>query len=73
MAMVYASLMDSRFLPSTSKSPGPVFQVWARRWQKPTVAVRDVDQLGMAEDVMRSQVAEAERVLTAMKEKTSAF
>jgi hypothetical protein len=67
MAMVYASLMDSCYLPSTSDSPGPVFQVWARRWRKPTVAIRDVDRLDMAEDVIRSQVAEAEKVLSAAK------
>jgi len=65
--MVYASLMDSRYLPSTKESPGPVFQVWARRWRKPTVAVRDVDRLSMAEDVIRSQVIEAEKVMLATK------
>lgn len=59
--------MDSRYLPSTDICPAPVFQVWARRWRKSTVAVRDVDQLGMAEEVIRSQVAEAERVLSAAK------
>jgi len=66
--MVYASLMDSRYLPSTKESPGPVFQVWARRWRKPTVAVRDVDRLDMAENVIRSQVSEAEKVMSATKD-----
>jgi hypothetical protein len=67
--MVYASLIDSRYLPSTQDSAGPVFQVWARRWQRPTVAVRDVDRLDEAEDVIRSQVKEAENVWQSWKNK----
>lgn len=61
--MVYASLLDSRYMPSTVHSPGPVFQIWARRWLQPTVAVRDVDRLDEAAAVIESQVAECERVL----------
>lgn len=60
--MVYASLLDSRYIPATRDSPGPVFQIWARRWLQPTVAVRDVDRLGEAEAVIESQVSECERV-----------
>ena len=69
MAMVYASLIDSRYLPSTKDSPGPVFQVWARRWQRPTVAIRDVDRLDEADHVMLSQVKEAEEVLQSWKDR----
>lgn len=69
MAMVYASLMDSRYLPTTEDSPGPVFQIWARRWRRPTVAIRDVDHLELAEEVIRTQVVEAERVLSGIKDK----
>lgn len=69
MAMVYASLIDSRYLPSAKDSPGPVFQVWARRWQRPTVAIRDVDRLDEADNVMLSQAKEAEEVLQSWKDR----
>jgi hypothetical protein len=67
--MVYASLIDSRYLPSVDDAPGPVFQIWARRWQKPTVAIRDVDRLKDTDEVVRSQVDEAERVIRASENK----
>lgn len=66
--MVYASLLDSRYIPATRDSPGPVFQIWARRWLQPTVAVRDVDRLREAEAVIESQVSECERVLQVSRE-----
>jgi hypothetical protein len=57
--MVYASLLDSRYIPATRDSPGPVFQIWARRWLQPTVAVRDVDRLGEAEAVIDASKAKS--------------
>lgn len=62
LAMVYASLLDNEFMAKPDISPGPVFQIWARRWRRPHVALRDVDELARAREVTQSQVRECERV-----------
>lgn len=67
--MVYASLLDSRYIAEPEVSPGPVFQIWARRWRRPTVALRDVHQLSQTQDITRSQVRECERVWATWRER----
>jgi hypothetical protein len=62
LAMVYASLLDNQYIADPEISPGPVFQIWARRWRKPIVALRDVHQLSRSQEVTQSQVTECERV-----------
>lgn len=61
LAMVYASLLNTRFIASPDISPGPVFQIWARRWRKPTVVLRDVDDIENSAEILDSQVVECER------------
>ena len=67
--MVYASLLDSQHIAAPEVSPGPVFQIWARRWQRPAVALRDVHQLSRTQEVLRSQVEECERVWKIYRER----
>lgn len=69
--MVYASLLDSRYIASPEVSPGPVFQIWARRWRRPAVALRDVDRIEATSEIIETQIKECEQVWRLWKNRES--